>query len=370
MDIDKLQSEARDELARLGFGIVRFARPPLGEAGEQFSRWLDSGMGGEMAYLARGKEPRLDPHRLLPELRSLVVVAHSYDPGPVSSAGPEEANISRYARGEDYHEVLKDKLGRFQAWLAAAGGRSFASVDAAPVLEKAWARKAGVGWLGKHTNIIHPEQGSYFFLAVILTDLPFAEDAATEDRCGTCERCVTACPTGAIVAPYVLDARLCISYLTIELKGAIPRRLRPLIGNRVFGCDDCQEVCPWNRFSQTTGEERFRGREGAGAEALTEFLKLDDAAFRERFAGTPVLRPKRRGFLRNVLVALGNSGNPALAEAAAEKFSDREPLIRGHAVWAYGELLGEKARPALEALEKTETDSFVREEIEAALFLL
>jgi epoxyqueuosine reductase len=369
MEIEKLQSEVRAELKNRGFAIIRFTRPPLGELGEKFSEWLDRGFAGEMAYLERRKEERLQPQRLLEDLRSLIVLGHLYDSGLPGTSDPEKANISRYAWGDDYHEVLKDKLASFQAWLErqAEGVRCFASVDASPVLEKAWAQKAGAGWLGKHTNLIHSEKGSYFFLSVLLTNLPFAEDETSPDHCGTCDRCIQACPTGAIVAPYLLDARLCISYLTIELKGPIPRELRPLIGNRIFGCDDCQQVCPWNRFSAAASEERFRPRPWAHDRPLAEFLTLTETAFRERFAGTPLLRPKRRGFLRNVLVAIGNSGNSAFAPAVAEKFSDPEPLVRGHAVWAYARLLVERARSRLETLREWEKDPFVLEEIEVSL---
>ncbi len=219
MDVSSLQLQVRQELHRRGFSLVRFTRPPLGEAAGRFSAWLDRGFAGEMGYLSRRREERLDPARFMAELRSMIVVAHPYDSLLPNTQAPEEGNISRYAWGEDYHEVLKGKLLDFQTWLESRdpGLQCALSIDASPVLEKGWAERAGLGWIGKHTNVIHSEQGSYFFLALLLTNLDFAEDTPVEDRCGSCARCISAGPTGAIVAPYVLDARLCISYLSFEL---------------------------------------------------------------------------------------------------------------------------------------------------------
>lgn len=362
-----LKLEVREELTRRGFSLVRFASPLLKSGvGERFQEWLHQEFQGEMGYLARGLEKRMDPTRILPQVRSVIVLATDYDPGLPNTPNPKEGNISRYAWGDDYHEVIGDRLRDFQVWLKAKVGPydSFASIDASPVLEKAWAEQAGLGWLGKHTNLIHQEKGSYFFLSALFTDLAFEPDSPVEDRCGTCTQCIDICPTKAIVAPYVLDARLCISYLTIELKGPIPRKLRPLIGNHIFGCDDCQEVCPWNRFSQATSEGRFFPREGIRNQPLVSFLSLSEAKFKQKFKGSAILRAKRRGFLRNVLVAIGNSGDRSLASAVHEKFSDPEPLVRGHAVWAYASLLGAGARAELRALRKTEGDFWVLEEID------
>lgn len=365
----KTQQEVREELERLGFGLVRFAAPPLGEAGERFAEWLKRGYHGSMSYLERRGEERLKPESLLPDFRSAIVLAHGYDSALANTEDPAQANISRYAWGEDYHEVLARKLRTFQDWLIEKipGARCFAGVDAAPILEKAWAERAGLGWIGKHTNLIDAESGSYFFLAVLLTNLDFITDEAVEDRCGTCTRCIEICPTRAIVAPYELDARLCISYLTIELKGSIPRDLRPLIGNHVFGCDDCQEVCPWNRFSRPTAEGRFFPRDRVRAQPLESFLGLDEAEFKRRFAGSAILRAKRRGFLRNVCVAIGNSGRVELAEKLLPLLKDKEALVRAHAVWAYSQLSGEAGRSVLAELDSTESDAAVREEVAAAL---
>lgn len=364
----KLQQEVREELVRRGFEIVRFARPPLGAARERFAEWLAKGYQGNMGYLERRQAERLNPESLLGDLRGVIVLGHPYDCGLPNTESPEEGNVSRYAWGRDYHDVLGEKLRDFQVWLRARRPEvsCYAGVDAAPILEKAWAEQAGLGWLGKHTNIIHPERGSYFFLAVLLTNLEWIPDEPEADRCGTCTRCIEVCPTRAIVAPYQLDARLCISYLTIELKGPISRELRPLIGNRIFGCDDCQEVCPWNRFSRPTEEGSFYPREGVRNQALDSFVSLDEARFKEMFAGSAILRAKRRGFLRNVCVAIGNSGRSTLGEALLPLLRDPEPLVRGHAVWALVRLWEGRAHEALLALRAIEKDPFVLEELAAA----
>jgi len=365
----KIQQEVRQELESRGFDSVGFAVPPLGEAGVRFAEWLRRGYHGSMSYLERRAGERMSPEKLLPEFRSAIVLAQGYDSALPNSSDPGQANISRYAWSEDYHQVLTAKLRDFQAWLGnrIPEARSFAGVDAAPILEKAWAERSGLGWIGKHTNLINAERGSYFFLAVVLTNLDFVADEAAQDRCGACTRCIEICPTRAIVGPYQLDARLCISYLTIELKGAIPRDLRPLIGNHVFGCDDCQEVCPWNRFSQPSREGRFFPREEVRAQPLESFLGMDEAAFKRRFAGSAILRAKRRGFLRNVCVAIGNSGRLDLAEKLLPLLEDSEALVRSHAVWAYGRLLGEAALTVLSKREAQEKDPTVLEEISAAL---
>ena len=367
----RIQQEVRSKLGNLGFDLVRFAKPPLGEAGERFAEWLRRGYQGSMSYLERRSAERRSPEKLLPDFRSAIVLAHGYDSGMANSADPGKANISRYAWGQDYHEVLAAKLREFQAWLAQRipEARYYAGVDAAPILEKSWAERCGLGWIGKHTNLIQAEAGSYFFLAVLLTNLDFVSDEPTEDRCGTCSRCIEICPTGAIVGPYQLDARLCISYLTIELKGPIPRELRPLIGNHVFGCDDCQEVCPWNRFSKPAKEGHFYPRDGIRHQPLESFLDLDEAEFKRRFAGSAILRAKRRGFLRNVCVAIGNSGKAELAERLLPLLDDAEPLVRGHAAWALGRLGKASAHGPLAERQKVELDSWVREELSQALAL-
>jgi len=367
--MEPVKNKVVREFLRQGFSLVRFSQPPIGSAANRFSQWLARGYAGTMSYLQRRQEDRLHPQRLLPNFKSIILLAYPYDTSLINTQDPQRANISRYAWGEDYHPILEEKLKTLQEWLERTIPHihCYTSVDAGPVMEKAWAAKAGLGWMGKHTNMIHPEQGSYFFIASILTDYPFEPDRSQSNHCGTCTACIDVCPTKAIVAPYVLDAQLCISYLTIELKGPIPRRLRPLIGNRIFGCDDCQEVCPWNRFSQRTEEERFFPKDGLRNEPLTSFLGITPEEFKERFAQSAISRPKWRGFMRNVLVAMGNSGRSDWAPLVKEKFASEEPLVRGHAVWAYHQLLGEGVLEALSDFRERETDPFVLEEINSAL---
>ncbi len=364
------KNEILAQLAHFGFSVVRVAHPPLVEAAaEHFRQWLDKGFAGEMAYLARRQDERLEPQRLLASIQSVLVAAFPYDPGAANTHDPTQGNIARYAWGEDYHEVLQDKLRQFSQWFERSfpQSRLYLSVDAQPVLEKAWAQQAGLGWLGKHTNILRSEQGSYFFLAVLLTDLVLEADDPMTDHCGDCRRCLEVCPTGALVAPYVLDARLCISYLTIEAKGAIPRHLRSLMGNHIFGCDDCQEVCPWNRFSRVTQEIKFFLKPERYHRPLADWLQLSPERFKDCFAGSAVLRAKWKGFMRNVLVAAGNSGDPSLIELVRKKISHEEPLVRLHAIWAYGRLAGRGALPDLEQAQCVESLPEVAQEIQWTL---
>jgi epoxyqueuosine reductase len=344
----------------LGFGLCRVAacvEPP--HAGE-FRAWLDGGYAGEMAWLERNKERRTDPQRVLPGAASVIVLAMNYwqgdDPGeksrgrgtafkvgdapkdapflPNPANPPAKGKIARYAWGDDYHDLIEKKLRVMDEWLADRGGRQRCYVDTGPVLERDFAALAGVGWHGKSTMLVHPRMGAWFFLAEILTTLALPPDAPLGDHCGKCTRCVEICPTGAITAPHHVDARRCVSYLTIEHKGSIPEEFRVLIGDRIYGCDDCIAACPWNRFAAASRESAFAAREFVHGWTLRDFLALDDEGFRALFRKSPIKRIKRRGFLRNVCVALGNTGSaddlPALERAAA----DSEPLIAEHAQWA------------------------------------
>lgn len=335
-----------------------------------FRDWLARGYGGEMAYLSRPEavERRVQPSRTLPGARSVVVVAMNYnveDPGPADQPG--RGIVARYARGVDYHTVFEEKLSTLASFLEEEGGRAKWYVDYGPVLERDLAQRAGLGWIGKNTVLIHPTLGSYLFLGAVFTDLELVPDEPfTADRCGTCARCIAACPTGAIKGPRELDARLCISYLTIELRGPIPRDLRPLIGNRVFGCDICQEVCPWNQTIPETKEPRFRPREVPGPE-LIELMNLTDDEFEGRYGDTAISRARRSGFLRNVAVALGNWRSPRAVPALVRALHDPDPLVRGHAAWALGTVGGDEAQHALREQLPRETDRFAREEIEHAL---
>ena len=339
-----------DFARELGFDSCRVAAcsPPAHTS--EFGDWLKEGAHGEMEYMARGEEKRRDPQRILSGAKSVVVLTLNYfqgeRPAAETAAVTTLGRIARYAWGDDYHDVIAAKLDKIDIFLREFGGQQKCYVDTGPVLERDHAALAGIGWHGKSTMLIDEKLGTWFFLAEILTTLELPQDEPTRDRCGTCERCIKACPTGAITAPHKLDARRCISYLTIELKSSIPLEFRPLIGDRIFGCDDCLDACPWNRFAQVSHETAFAARRSTTAFALRDYLALNETDFRNLFRNSPIKRIKRRGFLRNVCVALGNVGTgedlPALELAA----SDHEPLIAEHAVWAIGQirerLAGEK----------------------------
>ncbi len=329
----------RQRARELGFDDCRFTTADSPANAARFQAWLDAGRHGEMAYLQRNAAKRLNPQLVLPGARSVICLAVSYDSEIPKSEirNPKSGLIARYARFADYHDVLGKRLKNLADFVDQLGGpgtRSLWYVDTGPVLEREYAQRAGIGFIGKHTNVISRQLGNWIFLAEILTTLELAPDGPEKNRCGTCARCLAACPTNAITAPFQLDARRCISYLTIELKGPIPVALRPAIGNRIFGCDDCLAVCPWNRFARVGHLMQPHARSGLGAPDLLELLELDDARFRARFAGTPLLRTKRRGLLRNVCVALGNVGDASALPALRRAAADAEPLIAEHAQWA------------------------------------
>ena len=320
----------------IGFDSCRVAACGSAPHADQFRNWLDQGGHGEMGYMERGEEKRCDPQKVLAGARSIIVLAMNYFQGARQADDTPAATgrIARYAWGDDYHNLIESRLDKIDEFLREFGGQQKCYVDTGPVLERDHAAEAGTGWHGKSTMLINERLGTWFFLAEILTTLELPSDKAVPNRCGTCERCITACPTGAITAPHRLDARRCISYLTIELKGPIPVELRPLLGNRIFGCDDCLDACPWNRFAQVSRETAFSSRPSTTGMSLRDYLNLEDNEFRMLFRNSPIKRIKRRGFLRNVCVALGNVGDssdlPALRRAAA----DTEALIAEHAKWA------------------------------------
>jgi len=329
------------DLAReLGFDSCRIAACSPPTHAEEFGEWLDKGAHGEMTYMARGDEKRRDPNQILPDAKSIIVLALNYFHSEPEwrLAGAEKpglrGRIARYAWGDDYHDVIEAKLRKIDNFLSEFGGTQKCYVDTGPILERDHAASAGIGWHGKSTMLINEKLGTWFFLAEILTTLELPTDAPARERCGTCERCIKACPTGAITAPHKLDARRCISYLTIELKSSIPIELRALIGDRIFGCDDCLDACPWNRFAKVSRESAFAARKSTTEFSLRDYLALSETEFRNLFRDSPIKRIKRRGFLRNVCVALGNLGTsddlPALERAAR----DDEPLIAEHAHWA------------------------------------
>ena len=399
-----LTEEIKAHAASLGFDLagVTTADPP--RHGDYYAEWVEKGLAGEMAYLERQIEKRQDPRKILPNARSLVVVAMNYrcpDPDPAPGSTPDRTHqgkpdgalndilddtsdrthcetpgdthrgkIAQYARGDDYHDVMKERLEALLRFIRDRAGRPVEGrvyVDTGPVLEREFAVRAGLGWFGKHTNLIHKRVGSWLLIGEILLDVELDQDQAEADHCGTCTRCIEACPTDAIVEPYVVDSRRCISYHTIELKGAIPSEYRAAMGDRVFGCDDCQDVCPWNRRAPVTGHSAFMPRPWNEMPGLIEMLGLTPEEFRTRFRGSPVKRTRRRGLLRNAAVALGNTKDPEAIPALADSLGDEEPLVRGHAAWALGNVGGNRAAAALEKARKTEEDPWVIEEIEQAL---
>ncbi|WP_262030034.1 tRNA epoxyqueuosine(34) reductase QueG [Microvirga sp. Mcv34] len=352
----------------LGFDAIRIARPdaiPL--APERLKVWLEAGHHGSMEWMAETAERRADPRTLWPEVRSIILLGLNY--APAENPLPELARtdrgyISVYARNRDYHDVIKGKLKEAAGFLASKASSDVkVFVDTAPVMEKPLAEAAGLGWQGKHTVIVSREFGDWLFLGAIFTTAELPPDAPERDHCGSCRRCLDICPTNAFPAPYQLDARRCISYLTIEHKGHIPAELRPGIGNRIFGCDDCLAVCPWNKFAQAGREARLVQRDDLAALPLADLVRLDDPGFRARFAGTPIKRTGRDRFIRNVLIAIGNSRDVALADEALRLLDDASPLVRAMAVWALARLLPPEtvARHAEGRLER-EGDPGVREE--------
>ena len=344
-----MKEAIRQRARELGFDECRFttAQPP--ESAPHFQHWLAEGRNGEMAYLARNAHKRVNPDLVLPGARSVVVLAASYEgaeqsPGeagrhPQHSRGevPNTGVMARYARFKDYHEVLGERLRDLSRFIDDQWGpetRSLWYVDTGPLLERDLAQRAGLGFIGKHTNLISRGLGNWIFLSEIITTLELEPDSAEKNRCGSCTRCLSACPTGAITAPFELDARRCISYLTIELKGPIPVELRPALGNRIYGCDDCLAACPWNRFAKEGRLMKEHARTDLTTVELIQLLELDEAGFKRRFAGTPMLRAKRRGLLRNVCVALGNVGDERALPVLEAAAGDPEPLIAEHAKWA------------------------------------
>jgi epoxyqueuosine reductase len=356
-----------------GFDVVRFARAEAApDAHAALSEFLAAGSHGTMDWLARDPERRADPVVLWPEAKSIVLLGANYGPDHdprEDTAQKDRGAISVYARGDDYHDVMKKKLRRIASELAqtqACDVKLF--VDTAPVMEKPLAQRGGIGWQGKHTNLVSRDFGSWLFLGSIFTTLELAADEAESDHCGQCRRCLDACPTNAFPAPYRLDAARCISYLSIEHKGHIPLEFRAAMGNRIYGCDDCLAVCPWNKFAQVSREAKFQARAELVSPRLADLARLDDAGFRAMFRASPIKRIGRDRFVRNVLIAIGNSGDAALVADAEALLGDASPLVRAMAVWALSRLLDRDAFAVLARSRRAaEDDANVRAEWDAAV---
>jgi epoxyqueuosine reductase len=365
-----LSEQIKTTAIDLGFDLVGLtSAAPLAHGG-RFRAWVAQGFAGDMGYMSRDVDKRVDPSRVLPEARAIIVLGINYYTAPETTGDIRGRGwVSRYAWGQDYHSVLGQKLEALVACIRAIEGADVRArwyVDTGPILERELAWRAGLGWPGKNTNLINRRLGSWLFLGAILLDRELVYDEPSTAHCGTCTRCMVACPTGALVAPGVLDARRCISYLTIELRGPIPRELRPLMGTHIFGCDICQAVCPWNRKAPVSPNLAFLPQAGFAAPELIPWLRLSEDAFRLRFRGSPMKRAKRRGLLRNVAVALGNLRDPRAIPALETALGDAEPLIRSHAAWALGRIGGSETRQVLHAALAAEPDAEVRDEIAAA----
>jgi epoxyqueuosine reductase len=361
--------EARAE--KLGFDALGVARADaVPELPGRLAAWLGEGRHGTMAWMDERRPERADPRGLWPEVRSVVMlgVAAPPDGDPLAAvARRDRAALATYAKRRDYHEVIKGRLKELGGFLKARAGHEVkVFVDTAPVMEKPLAAAAGLGFQGKHTVLVSRDHGNWLLLGAIYTTAELPADAPAAERCGTCRRCLDACPTDAFPAPFQLDARRCIAYLTIEHAGPIPHALRPGIGNRVFGCDDCLAVCPWNKFAASARDARLAARDDLDA-PLAEFARLDEPAFRARFAGTPIKRTGRDRFVRNVLIAIGNSADPALAEEAVRLLADRAPVVRGAAVWALARLAPDRVAALHAAHGAAEGDADVGEEWALAL---
>lgn len=351
----------------LGFDAMGIAPSDTREIMPDFDAWLSNEYHGSMAWLARGRNKRADLNHVLPGIQSVICLRTNYQTQTRSLNyldDPVTGDITSYGWNLDYHDIIEPRLKALEAELKNLfpGCTTRRYVDTGPVPEKPLAEQAGLGWIGKHTNLLTEGVGSWYFLSEILIDVTLPYSTAAENHCGPCTACIDICPTGAIVAPYVLDSRRCISYLTIENKGMIPLEFRKAMGNRIYGCDDCQIVCPWNEDAPLTPEPAFQERNDT--RLLTELMALDDAGFRERFRKSPVKRIKRRGLLRNVAVAMGNSGDASAIPVLKKALQDTEPLIRAHVVWALGELLGTEAVSTIRNILANEIDPDVLKEIE------
>ena len=358
----------------LGFELVGVTPAAHSETIARYREWIENGYAGKMHYLEKHLSLKTDVRQLLTEAKSVISLAMNYytlDPPKALAQDPGRGQISRYAWGDDYHELIRERLLELVTFIkqtAESELKTRVCVDTAPIIEREYAQKAGIGWIGKNTNLIHWRSGSWYFLAEVLVNIVLESDTPElRGSCGTCTRCIEACPTDAIIEPNLLDSRRCISYLTIELKESIPKALRPEIGNWVFGCDICQEVCPWNSKAVSTTETGFQPRDGNLTPKLLSLVGMTQEEFSRRFKGSPIKRAKRRGFLRNVLVAIGNWGTQRAVPALKDALADDEPLVRSHAAWALGRIGGNAAKRTLQKRLTVETEQDVITEIQEAI---
>ncbi|WP_420141901.1 tRNA epoxyqueuosine(34) reductase QueG [Sphingomonas sp.] len=371
-----LERRIKDQARTLGFAACGIARADAApEAGARLQAWLADGAHGDMLWMEERAQQRMRPAALWPEVRSVIMLGMSYAPAedPLTlAAEPGIGRVSVYARGQDYHDVVKKALKALARWIVAEAGCELqVFVDTAPVMEKPLAEAAGLGWQGKHTNLVSRDEGSWLLLGAIMTTLDLAADTPGDTRCGSCSACLAACPTDAFPAPFRLDARRCISYLTIEHKGPIAVEFRAAIGNRVYGCDDCLAVCPWNKFADAAAANRaFAARAELAAPELVDLLALDDPSFRQVFSGSPIKRIGRDRMVRNALIAAGNSGDAALLGAVAPHLDDPSPVVRGAAVWALGRLDPAHAQSEWRRRAAAETDPDVCAEWEGLASML
>ena len=369
-----LTQQIHQRANELGFELVGITPAVQSETIARYRQWIESGYAGKMNYLKRHLPLKTDVRQLLAEAKSVVSLAMNYytlDPPKALANDPARGQISRYAWGDDYHDVIRQRLSELVDFMKQAAETELKTrvcVDTAPIIEREYAQKAGIGWIAKNTNLIHWRSGSWYFLAEVLINIDLESEAPPlRGSCGTCTRCIEACPTDAIIEPNLLDSRLCISYLTIELKESIPEVLRPKIGNLIFGCDICQEVCPWNSKAVPTDEPAFQPRDGNLTPQLLSLIGMTQQEFSRRFRGSPIKRAKRRGFLRNVLVAIGNWGEPRAVPPLKDALADDEPLVRSHAAWALGKIGGDTAKQILQTRLTVETEQEVITEIQDAI---
>lgn len=373
----QLNQWIRKQAEKMGFDLVGIVPADPPKLIDRYREWLNLGYAGEMEYLHRHFPLKQDPKNLLPEVKSVISLGLNYytvEPDAVRKLDPTRGQISRYAWGEDYHDVIRKRLKRLVKKIEKRLKRETKSrvfVDSGPILERDYAQTAGLGWIGKNTNLINWQKGSWYFLAEILISLDLGVDVLpARGSCGSCTLCIEACPTDAIVAPNQVDARSCISYLTVELKEAIPMDLRPGLGNLIFGCDICQEVCPWNTKSQPTSVKEFQPRKGNLLPKLADLIGITQNEFSQKFKGSPIKRTKRRGLLRNVVVAMGNSKDPSMVEPLQSAILDVEPLVRQHAAWALGQIATPLAETILKKKLQNEENIEVIIEIESALQII